>query len=326
MDKLAQTKTWDYDYTEDPAWQAYRKEYLREADRGTRDTLAAYAGQTGGIPSTAAVGAAQQQGNYYRAQLADKIPELMQQDYSRWIGNRDADRADLNLLQNIEAQRDADSLARQQWDWQKEGDLWNRNYTEQQAAIASAMNRWGTLGYADQGVADVLGVPVGTSTQDAKYQQAQLEAQQWQRQQTERADAYDRAMTWIQMGLMPDDATLAAAGLDKSRAQAAVNQAQGQLAARYAGSSGGSRRSTSSGGGGGGGGNDDGDDRSKGTSSWGPGVDDPTYLGIRRTIYYARQTNNREVALSAMRQFAGQMTEQQYNDLVAYIDQLFAEG
>lgn len=232
MDKLANPEPWSYNYQEDPAWQAMRKEYLREADRGTRDAMAAAAGMTGGVPSTAAVAAGQQAGNYYRAQLADRIPELMRDDYSRYMQGRDASRADLSLLSSIEAQRAADSLGLQQFDWQKEGDLWQRNYQEQQAAIAAAMNRWETLGYADQGVADALGVPVGTSTQDAKYRA-------WQMQQTERGDAYDRAMTWIQMGLMPDDATLAAAGIDKSMAQRFVSQAQAQMVARSAGSSGG---------------------------------------------------------------------------------------
>ena len=164
LDKLANQQPWEYDYQQDPAWQAYRKEYLREADRGTRDTLGAYAAQTGGMPSTAAVGAAQQAGNYYRAQLADKIPELMQNDYSRYIQGREADRADLNLLYNIDAQRAADSLERQQFAWQR-----------QQAAISAAMDRWATMGYADSSVAAALGVPVGTSTQSAEYQRWQMD-------------------------------------------------------------------------------------------------------------------------------------------------------
>lgn len=239
LDKLANPEPWSYNYQDDPAWMAMRKEYLREADRETRDTMAAAAGMTGGVPSTAAVAAGQQAGNYYRAQLADRIPELMRDDYSRYMQGRDASRADLSLLSSIEEQRAADSLGLQQFDWQKEGDLWQRNYQEKQAAIAAAMNRWETLGYADQGVADALGVPVGTSTQDAQYRA-------WQMQQTERGDAYDRAMTWIQMGLMPDDATLAAAGIDKSMAQRFVSQAQAQMVARSAGRTGssgsGSRR------------------------------------------------------------------------------------
>lgn len=255
LDKLANPQAWQYNYEKDPAWQAYRKEYLREADRGTRDTLGAYAAQTGGMPSTAAVGAAQQAGNYYRAKLADKIPELMQADYSRYMQGRDADRAGLNLLYNIDAQRAADSLERQQFAWQ-----------QQQAAISAAMDRWATMGYADSSVAAALGVPVGTSTQSASYQQWQqqqaeldrqrqerLDAQdqayrQWQMQGSDRDDAYNRAMGWIRLGIMPSDADLAAAGIDKTQAQRAVYLAQ---AGGSSGSSGGGGSSRSSGGGGG---------------------------------------------------------------------------
>lgn len=237
MDRLAEQKTWSYDPANDPAWQAARKQYLREAERGTRDTMASYAGMTGGVPSTAAVSAGQQAGNYYRAQLMDRLPEYMQQDYSRWANNREMDRADLQTLAALDQQAADNSLNLQQWDWQKEGDLWQRNYTEQQAAIAAAMDRWATLGYADQSVADTLGVAVGTSTQDAQYRK-------WQQSQTERSDAYDRAMTWIQMGLMPDDATLNAAGINKAQAQAAVNKVQQQYVARSAGGGSGSRGSS----------------------------------------------------------------------------------
>lgn len=74
-----------YDPTTDVQYSALKKQYLREADRGTEDTMGAYAGMTGGIPSTAAVTAAQQAGDYYRGQLADRQVELAQQDYNRYL-------------------------------------------------------------------------------------------------------------------------------------------------------------------------------------------------------------------------------------------------
>lgn len=317
MDRLANPQAWNYNYRQDPAWQAYRKEYLREADRGTRDTMANAAAMTGGIPSTAAVGAAQQAGNYYRAQLADKIPELMQNDYSRYLQGREADRADLSLLSSIEAQRAGDSLGLQQFAWQKEGDLWQRNYTEQQAAIAAAMNRWATLGYADQGVADVLGVPVGTSTQDAKYQQ-------WTMQQTERGDAYDRAMAWIQMGLVPDEATLTAAGINPAQAQQAAARYQQQLAARYAGSSGGSRstgsRSSYSGSGG------SGRDGNGADSAAAAEANQQAYTSAKTGILFAAQTGNVNYAIDALDRYADMMTPAQAAELMDMLDRLFPNG
>ena len=54
LDKLANAPDWNYDATKDPAMQAYRKEYLREAERGTRDMLGAAPRATGGVAPQAA--------------------------------------------------------------------------------------------------------------------------------------------------------------------------------------------------------------------------------------------------------------------------------
>lgn len=320
MDRLAEQKTWSYDPANDPAWQAARKQYLREAERGTRDTMASYAGMTGGVPSTAAVSAGQQAGNYYRSQLMDRLPEYMQQDYSRWANNREMDRADLQTLAALDQQAADNSLNLQQWDWQKEGDLWQRNYTEQQAAIAAAMDRWATLGYADQSVADTLGVAVGTSTQDAQYRQ-------WQQSQTERSDAYDRAMTWIQMGIMPDDATLNAAGINKAQAQAAVNKVQQQYVARSAG--GGGSRSRSSAGGGG----RDGDLGKTKIDETDPqnGPDGPKYTDAERKEAYTKvkyylnmsaKTGDISYATRAIDYYADYLTDDMAAEVMSALDRL----
>lgn len=74
-----------YDYNTDPAYQAYRKQYLREGQRATQDTMAAAAAMTGGRPSSYAATAAAQAGNNYAAQLSDKVPELYQNAYNRYL-------------------------------------------------------------------------------------------------------------------------------------------------------------------------------------------------------------------------------------------------
>lgn len=66
----------DYDPEQDPRMAAYRKTYLREAERAREDAMAKAAAMTGGVPSSYAVGAADQAGNYFVSQLTDKIPEL----------------------------------------------------------------------------------------------------------------------------------------------------------------------------------------------------------------------------------------------------------
>lgn len=125
-----------YDPETDPAYSALRKQYLREADRGVEDTMGAYAGMTGGIPSTAAVTAAQQAGDYYRGQLADRQVELGEQDYSRYLADLDNQRDLLNLYAS-EAQNSAESLAAL-GDFSAMGRLYG--WTDEQ--IASAREQW----------------------------------------------------------------------------------------------------------------------------------------------------------------------------------------
>ncbi len=90
-----------YDYESDPVWQAYKKEYTREGRRASQDALANAALMTGGIPSSYANTAAQQAGNYYAAQLGDKIPELFQQAYGRWMDEGNTMMDNMNLLRGL---------------------------------------------------------------------------------------------------------------------------------------------------------------------------------------------------------------------------------
>lgn len=83
--------TWSKDT--DPAYSAYAKQYRREGDRATANALAQAAAATGGQVSTAAMTAASQAGDYYAGQLADKIPELYENAYQRYL-------SDYSLLTN----------------------------------------------------------------------------------------------------------------------------------------------------------------------------------------------------------------------------------
>lgn len=184
-----------YDPETDLSMQAYRKAYLREADRGTRDTMGAYAGMTQGVPSSAAITAASQAGDYYRAQLADKVPEMEANAYSRYLNGQQQELTRLQLQQN--------------------------GY---EALIADAMNRWATLGRADDYVSQVLGVPVGTTTADQAYTDYQISAAK-----------KDNLMNLMATGYTPDDNELAAAGMSRREADAW----QGYLAAQASAGSGG---------------------------------------------------------------------------------------
>ena len=98
-----------YDYASDPAYQAYKKEYVREGQRAQEDTMAQLAAMTGGMPSSYAVTAAQQARDYYNAKLADKIPELYAAAYQMYQNEGS------NLLQQLNMLRGLDSDAYGRW-------------------------------------------------------------------------------------------------------------------------------------------------------------------------------------------------------------------
>lgn len=87
-----------YDVENDPVYSAYRKQYLREGDRAMADTLAKLSAATGGRPSSYAVTAAQQAGDYYRSQLTDVIPTLYENAYARYLDELDAKQNALDIL------------------------------------------------------------------------------------------------------------------------------------------------------------------------------------------------------------------------------------
>lgn len=89
----------DYNPETDPVFSAYQKQYVREGQRAGADALAKAAALTGGVPSSYAVTAASQAGDYYASRLADKVPELEQQAYGRFTDEYGRLKSNLSALQ-----------------------------------------------------------------------------------------------------------------------------------------------------------------------------------------------------------------------------------
>jgi hypothetical protein len=92
-----------YDYQNDPSYQAYAKQYRREGDRARANAMAAASAMSGGIPSSYALTAASQAGDYYNSQLADRIPQLEAQAYNRYMNDYTRDVQNYGLVQGAEA-------------------------------------------------------------------------------------------------------------------------------------------------------------------------------------------------------------------------------
>lgn len=77
----------EYNMNKDPLYQQYRDQYIREGQRAMKDTMAQSAALTGGYGSTYGAIAAQQGYDNYLAQLNDRVPQLEQQAYGKYVDN-----------------------------------------------------------------------------------------------------------------------------------------------------------------------------------------------------------------------------------------------
>lgn len=91
-----------YDPDSDVVWKSYQKAYGREGDRATQNAMGAAAAASGGMPSSYATTAAAQAGNYYAAQAADKIPELFDAAYNRYLNEFNMDASKIGIVQGQE--------------------------------------------------------------------------------------------------------------------------------------------------------------------------------------------------------------------------------
>lgn len=84
LSDISNRKGFSYDMNEDPMYQQYRDQYIREGQRAMKDTAAQTAALTGGYGSTYGAIAAQQGYDNYLAGLNDRVPQLEQMAYGRY--------------------------------------------------------------------------------------------------------------------------------------------------------------------------------------------------------------------------------------------------
>lgn len=208
LNQILNRKEFEWSKESDPNWSAYKKEYLREGDRATANALAQASAASGGRPSSYAVNAATQAGDYYAGQLADKIPELYQQAYERYLAEQQMKYSDLsavNSQEQLDYAKYLDSL--NQWntdrnfaynDYQTQYNMLQNQlanlqgqqqaefdqgltvqqyqdalaqYQDQlkQQEIANALDLAQVFGYVPENGAEALGIAAGTPTADQAY-------------------------------------------------------------------------------------------------------------------------------------------------------------
>lgn len=132
LDKVSSYQPFSYNPETDPMYSAYKKTYLREADRAAQDAMAQASTMSGGRPSSYAISAAQQAGNYYRGQLNDAIPTLQQNAYQRYLGDYNANLQGLEAMNtdrafdyNVYLNQYEQEQQRQQQEYDREQQAWN---------------------------------------------------------------------------------------------------------------------------------------------------------------------------------------------------------
>lgn len=237
---------WNYDPNTDPVWQALQKQYRREGNRATEDVLGRAAAMTNGIPSSYAVSAAAQAGNNYAAQLSDRLPELYNDAYNRYLQefqrqlgiadayagygqteyNRYLDRlGQWNTDRNFNYGAYRDSVADQRYDQEWAQQL--REYADQQKWKQADWDRY-LQEYGDK---------LSQQEREWAYQQSRdaIGDERWERQYND--SLYEDALNFYQKyGYIPDRYA-SVLGADAAGLPAAAQEN---------GSPGGSRRSSSS--------------------------------------------------------------------------------
>ena len=224
--------SFSYNQDTDPAAQAYRENYIQNGQLAMQDTMAQAAARTGGLASSYATQTGQQAYNSYMSDLNAQLAGLRQQAYENYLSDQALQQNRINTVASLGQQA--------------ENSYYNR--------VNDAMNRWATLGYADDAVAGILGVAAGTPTTDQSYRTWQQNFQQAQQDQAvadaNRAYANDLAGQMLQLGLTPEAATLQTAGISAADAAALRDFYRQQLAlAQTGGSGGGGSYGSGSGGG-----------------------------------------------------------------------------
>lgn len=102
LDRILNREDFSWSKETDPQWSSYKKSYLREGDRATANALAQASAASGGRPSSYAVNAATQAGDYYATKLNDVIPTLYQQAYERYLDEYNMKLKDLNTVNQKE--------------------------------------------------------------------------------------------------------------------------------------------------------------------------------------------------------------------------------
>ena len=274
LDKLLNRPDFSWDKDSDPVFGEYQKQYLREGERATANALAQAAAASGGQASSYAATAASQAGNYYASQLSDKIPELYNQAYQRYLSEYEQLANDLgvvNTQQQLDYKEYLDRLGQyntdknfayqqylddynkllsyldavngqEQMDYQEYKDKLGQFNVDKEFAYQQYLDNYNKLQSYLEGL---------QKANDSEYQQY-VDQKDWEREQQQQAQkaAQTQVDGILQAGVMPSSDLIAKSGYTQEYVNAMLQYYRQKAAAAYRssgrGSSSGSSGSSSS--------------------------------------------------------------------------------
>lgn len=272
LDQILNREEFTWDRDSDPLFGEYQKQYLREGERATANALAQAAAASGGQASSYAATAAAQAGNYYAAQLSDKIPELYNQAYQRYLSEYEQLAENLGLVntqQQLDYQEYLDRLdqynqdkdfayqqylddynmllsyldavnGQEQMDYQEYKDRLGQFNVDKEFAYQQYLDDYNMLQNYLEGLQDV---------RDSEYQQY-VDQQEWEREEQQQTQKTAQAQVdgILQAGVMPSSDLIAKSGYTQEYVNAMLQYYRQKAAAAAAASrSSGSSRGSSSG-------------------------------------------------------------------------------
>lgn len=217
MDKILNRDKFSYDFSTDPTYNTYKDLYQRQGRMSMMDTVGQSSALTGGYGNSWAQTAGQQAYNQSLQNLNNVVPELQAQAQSQY---------------NAEGQQLQDSYSLMSNERAQDMSEYQQGYNEWAASRDAAQNTY----------ADERNLDYDQYGNRLSYMQ-NLAAQENSAYNTDRQYAYETAMNLLQLGKMPSDAMLAAAGLSAADAQKFYNSYKKSSSS---GSSSSSRSSSSS--------------------------------------------------------------------------------
>lgn len=333
LDQVVNREDFSYDPQTDPLYSQYRKQYAREGQRATQDALGAAAAATGGIPSSYAVGAATQAGDYYASQMTDKIPELYQLALNKYMNEHSMKLADLSALSAAE-QSDYEKYVNElnQYNIDKNfaygeyQDEYNRILQNLQSAMGLEQTEYNK--YLDR---------LGQYNTDRNFEYSKL-LDEINNQTSKRSEALNKALAAAELG---DYSFLEALGINSSNNPTDFERKLqlAQIAAQYGDYSGlkelgidtsayeaaAAAKYSSPGyysaGGGDGDSSDGSYDESEYTENAETEAGDTDYRGMRDTLYYGKQANGLQWARDRLSDYIaeGKISKKQAQQLGAYV-------